>query len=205
MLVGREQGLRVIASAIRVICGVHPIGRDSYPVGPKVFYANHTSHMDFTLIWSVLPHKQRIVTRPVAARDYWIRNRVSRFVGCGVFNALLIERKHITRDNNPIRQMEAVLKQGQSLIVFPEGTRHESSIPDNFKPGLYHLSQACPDVPLIPVYLENLNRMLPKGTFIPIPLISRIKLGEPLPFSAGDLDRAEFLERARKALVQLST
>lgn len=204
MLVRRELGLRIIASTIRVICGVRPIGRKSYPFGPKVFYANHTSHMDFTLIWSVLPNKQRLVTRPVAARDYWVRNRVTRFVGSDVFNALLIERKHITRENNPMNQMVAVLKKGRSLIVFPEGTRHEAKVPQNFKPGLFHLSEACPDVPLIPVYLENLNRMLPKGTFLPIPLISRIILGKPLPFNAVDMERAEFLERAREALVQLS-
>lgn len=204
MVVRRQLGLRVLAAVIRVVCGVRPVGRDSYPFGPKVFFANHTSHMDFTLIWSVLPQRQRLVTRPVAAKDYWIRNRITRFVGSDVFNALLIERKHITRDNNPIRQMEQVLKKGRSLIVFPEGTRHEKSVPQNFKPGLYHLSEACPDVPLIPVYLENLNRMMPKGTFLPIPLISRIKLGEPLPFNAVSLERTEFLERAREALVQLS-
>lgn len=200
----RQLGLRVLAAVIRVVCGVRPIGRSSYPFGPKVFFANHTSHMDFTLVWSVLPQKQRLVTRPVAAKDYWIKNKVTRFIGCDVFNALLIERKHITRDNNPIRQMESVLKRGRSLIVFPEGTRHEGAVPADFKPGLYHLSEACPEVPLIPVYLENLNRMLPKGTFMPIPLISRITLGEQLPFNAVDLERAEFLERAREALIELS-
>ena len=204
MVLKRQLGLRAVAAFIRVVCGVRPIGRSSYPFGPKVFYANHTSHMDFTLIWSVLPHKQRLVTRPVAAREYWIRNRVSRFIGCDVFNALLIERKHITRENNPINQMAAVLKKGRSLIVFPEGTRHEANMPDRFKSGLYHLSQACPDVPIIPVYLENLNRMLPKGTFIPLPLISRITVGKRLPFRAAELNRNEFLERARAALVELS-
>jgi 1-acyl-sn-glycerol-3-phosphate acyltransferase len=196
--------LKVIAATIRVICGVRPIGKGKLPPGPKVFFANHSSHLDFTLIWSVLPHAERILTRPVAGRDYWVRTPITRFVGCGIFDAVLIERQHVTRSNNPVEKMQAVLEQGNSLIVFPEGTRQQGTDPGRFKSGLFHLSQACPNVPMIPVYLENLNRMLPKGTFIPIPLISRISFGEPLPFSAARGHRSEFLDFARNALIELN-
>lgn len=204
MTEARKGLLKVIAATIRVICGVHPIGKGKLPPGPKVFFANHSSHLDFTLIWSVLPHAERVRTRPVAGRDYWVRTPLTRLVGCGIFDALLIERRHITRSNNPVEQMQAVLDAGTSLIVFPEGTRQQGMEPARFKSGLFHLSQVCPHVPMIPVYLENLNRMLPKGTFIPIPLISRISFGEPLPFSGAKGHRTEFLELARKALVELN-
>ena len=199
----KEEGLRMLSAMIRLVCGVRPLGREQFPKGPKVFFANHTSHLDFTLIWSVLPQAERLKTRPVAGKDYWIRNRVTRLVGCGIFHALLIERKHVTRANNPIEQMQRVLESGLSLIVFPEGTRGDQPVPSKFRSGLFHLSIACPDIPLIPVYLENLNRMLPKGTVLPIPLISRITVGSPLPFKAVHGQREEFLEKARQALIEL--
>jgi 1-acyl-sn-glycerol-3-phosphate acyltransferase len=189
---------------IRVICGVRPIVKEELISGPKVFFANHTSHMDFTLIWSVLPHVERMKTRPVAGRDYWTRGKISKFVGSDVFNAVLIERKHITRSNNPVDQMRKVLETGDSLIVFPEGTRQMGTTLGRFKSGLYHLAQACGEVPFIPVYLENLNRMLPKGAFIPVPLISRITFGQPLPFNAVHGQREDFLKLAREALIELS-
>ena len=201
----REQALRLIAAVIRVICGVHPLGRGAVQHGPKVYYANHTSHLDFTLIWSVLPHGERMQTRPVAGRDYWTKNRVARFFGCGVFNSLLIERKNVTRKNNPVEQMKAVLEEGTSLIVFPEGTRHHGKEPGNFKSGLYHLAQSCPDVPLIPVYLENLNRMMPKGTFIPVPLITRISFGDPLVLGPELGEKEAFLNHARESLINLNS
>ena len=200
----KRLALKVIAATIRVVCGVHPIRGEGLPQGPKVYFANHTSHLDFTLVWSVLPHAERMQTRPVAGRDYWVRNWLTRFVGCDVFNALLIERKHVTRKNNPVAQMREVLESGTSLIVFPEGSRQEGNLPGPFKSGLFHLAEVCPHVPLIPVHLENLNRMLPRGTFIPVPLISRITIGEPLPYKALHGKKDEFLKLAREALIDLS-
>jgi len=200
----REQGLRLVAGLIRLVCGARPIGEGVLPPGPKVLYANHTSHLDFTLIWSVLPQAERLLTRPVAGRDYWNRNWITRFVGCGIFNAVLIERKHVTRANNPVDQMRAVLAAGSSLIVFPEGTRHSDEMPATFRSGLYHLAMECPGVPLIPVYLENLNRMLPRGTFLPVPLISRITFGKPLEVRAEPGHKEAFLEQAHRALIDLS-
>lgn len=199
----KKQFLRLLAGLIRLVCGVRPVA-DAFPPGPKLFYANHTSHLDFTLIWAVLPMEERQLTRPVAGRDYWNRNRITRFVGCNIFNALLIERLHITRSNNPVSQMKAVSEAGFSMIVFPEGTRGKETIPANFKSGLYHFAEACPEVPLIPVYLENLNRMLPKGTFLPVPLISRIRFGKPLQQRVDQVTRETFLKSARAAIIELS-
>jgi 1-acyl-sn-glycerol-3-phosphate acyltransferase len=202
-MVVRDNGTRLLAAVIRVICGVRPLVDQPLPEGPKVLYANHTSHLDFTLVWSVLPQRERLRCRPVAGQDYWKRNRITRLVGCTLFNSLLIDRKHVTRANNPIEKMREVLESGLSLIVFPEGTRGMDPLPGSFRSGLYHLSLVCPEVPMIPVYLENLNRMLPKGTFFPIPLISRITIGEPLTFKAVHGEKQAFLEAARQEIIKL--
>lgn len=191
------------AATVRLLCGVQPLEPGRIPRGPKVFFANHTSHLDFVLIWSVLPYRERIKTRPVAGRDYWIRNKLSRWISSELFNALLIERKQVTRSNNPLARMTSAIHAGYSLIVFPEGTRHEEGLPGPFKSGIHHLARNCPEIPLVPVYLENLNRMLPRGSVIPLPLISRVTFGRPVDLNASATDRGAFLEKLRTALTNL--
>ena len=192
----------MLAGFFRALSGVRRTQLEGLPEGPKVFYANHTSHLDFTVIWAAMPESVRLQVRPVAGRDYWIRNSLRRYVARSIFNALLIERKEVTRANNPVEAMSQALASGSSLIVFPEGTRGQGTVPKSFKPGLYHLHRKCPDVPMIPVYLQNLNRMMPKGTLLPIPLITHIAVGFPLQI--GETSREEFLAAARKALVDLN-
>ena len=102
-----------------------------------------------------------------------------------------------------MRPLYDVLDAGQSIIIFPEGTRQPQPLPGPFKSGLYHLAQRFPDVELIPVYLDNLHRSLPKGTFFPVPLICAVRFGAPLPRIAGE-DKPAFLERARNAVIELA-
>lgn len=171
----------------------------------RVYFANHRSHADFVLIWTILPGPLRRLTRPVAGADYWLRGGLRRFIGERVFRAVLIDRKPVTRDADPIAVMAAALDQQYSLILFPEGTRNtseEALLP--FKSGLYHLARARPDVELVPVWIENLNRVMPKGEFVPIPLLCTVTLGVPMVLRA-DESKAAFLDRSRNALLALRT
>ena len=168
----------------------------------RVFFANHSSHLDFLVLWSSLPAAQRRVTRPVAARDYWSQGRLRRWLVGHLFGGLMIARKDAAPDDNPVAQMLDVLDSGDSLILFPEGTRGAGDVVAQFRSGLFQIAQARPDVDLIPVHLENLNRILPKGEFVPVPMLSRVTFGAPLARIDGE-DRAAFLERARAAVVSL--
>jgi 1-acyl-sn-glycerol-3-phosphate acyltransferase len=168
-----------------------------------LYFANHGSHLDFVTLWAALPAELRATTRPVAARDYWGRSAFSRWLAVTVFNALLIRREGITRDDNPVEQMAAALREGQSLIIFPEGTRSSDGEMRDFKAGLYHLALKAPGLELVPVLLQNLNRILPKGHLLPIPLISTVVIGEPMRLEAGE-GKQEFLKRARSAVAALS-
>jgi 1-acyl-sn-glycerol-3-phosphate acyltransferase len=171
----------------------------------RVYFANHRSHADFVLIWTILPGPLRRLTRPVAGADYWLRGGLRRFIGERVFRAVLIDRKPVTRDADPIAVMAAALDQQNSLILFPEGTRNtseEALLP--FKSGLYHLARARPEVELVPVWIENLNRVMPKGEFVPIPLLCTVTLGVPMALRA-DESKAAFLDRSRNALLALRT
>ena len=169
----------------------------------RIYFANHASHGDFILIWAVLPPRLRSRTRPVAAADYWLKTPLRRFIGCEVFDAVLIDRDRDRRERDPVEVMVGALDQGASLIVFPEGTRNETDqklLP--FKSGLYHLAKARPGVELVPVWIHNLNRVMPKGEFVPIPLICKVSFAPPMHLEAAEA-KEDFLARARLALLSV--
>ena len=111
------------------------------------------------------------------------------------------QRSEATKD--PLAPLTGALAAGDSLILFPEGTRDLQPLPGPFKAGLFHLAERFPEVELVPVYLENLHRCMPKGTFFPVPLICTVRFGAPLARVAGE-DKADFLERARRAVIDLA-
>ena len=194
-----------IAGFARLVTGVRGEWRGGAPdTRRRVYFANHRSHGDFVLIWTVLPAPIRRLTRPVAGADYWMRGGVRSFLGQRVFHAVLIDRDSANRDHNPIETMAAALDENSSLIIFPEGTRNTGDEPLlPFKSGLYHLARARPGVEFVPVWIENLNRVMPKGEFVPIPLLCTVTLGPPILLSA-DEDKDAFLERSRRALLSLA-
>ena len=169
----------------------------------RVYFANHSSNGDFVLLWTALPTPLRRQTRPVAALDYWLTSPLRAFIGREVFNAVLIDRRPEARTEDPVAQMAAALDQGSSLIIFPEGQRNSTEaalLP--FKSGLYHLAKARPGVDLVPVWIANLNRVMPKGEIIPVPLICTLTFGAPLHL-AEDETKDAFLDRATQALLAL--
>ena len=167
----------------------------------RVYFANHTSHLDALVLWASLPHDLRALTRPVAAKDYWEGGPVRRHIATS-FNALLIDRKEIKVHQSPVDLMIREMGNTFSLIVFPEGGRNSSDEMGRFKSGLYYLAKKRPDLELVPVYLGNMNRILPRGEVLPVPLLSCITIGEPIWLENGE-GKAEFLRRARQSIIDL--
>ncbi|MBV8466624.1 MAG: 1-acyl-sn-glycerol-3-phosphate acyltransferase [Burkholderiales bacterium] len=170
----------------------------------RIYFANHTSHLDTMALWAALPPAIRASTRPVAAADYWGNNKLKRYLALQGLNAVLIERNSGKAMSNPLEPLYTALEQGASLIVFPEGTRQAQALPGTFKPGLFYLAERFPQVELIPVYLENIHRCMPKGTFFPVPLICTVRFGAPLAREEGEAKGA-FLSRMRDAVVGLAS
>ncbi|MFI5015877.1 MAG: lysophospholipid acyltransferase family protein [Hyphomicrobiales bacterium] len=199
---------RLLASLVtglaRLVTGVRPDWQGCLPeMRQRIYFANHGSHGDFVLIWTVLPPALRAVTRPVAGADYWDRPGPRRFIGRQVFNALMIDRNPKPDAPHPVELMAQAVKQGSSLILFPEGTRNtteELLLP--FRSGLYHLARAAPDIELVPVWIDNISRVMPKGEMLPIPLLCSVVFGAPMRLSAGE-EKDAFLARARTALLAL--
>ncbi|MGO2132019.1 MAG: lysophospholipid acyltransferase family protein [Halomonas sp.] len=189
---------RFITAVRGIWAGVAPVERQ------RIYFANHASHGDFILVWTVLPPPLRRRTRPVAGADYWLNGRLRSWLIRDVFKAVLIDRNADTRQDNPIETMSQALYNGDSLILFPEGTRNLGGQPlQPFKSGLYHLARACPEAELVPVWIANLNRVMPKGEFVPIPLICTVTFGEPVALEPNE-DKAAFLSRAAAVLSTLN-
>jgi 1-acyl-sn-glycerol-3-phosphate acyltransferase len=193
---------RTVAGLARLLAGGY-VRWDSPPSrnGARVYFANHTSHLDFILLWSYLPPELRRRTRPVAARDYWEKGPLRRYLSTRVFRALLIDRSG-PEAREAVDRMAEGIAAGDSLILFPEGTRGDGESIAPFKSGLYHLCASQPGLELVPVSMENLNRVLPKGEFIPVPMVSRVIFGDSLRLADGE-SKDEFLARARAALKAL--
>jgi len=200
----------IIAGAARLISGVNVRWVDSEPDRQQtVYFANHTSHLDFVVLWSSLPPEIRARTRPVAAQDYWEKG-LRRAVAVNVFRAVLVARRQAGQEGQAasadpkqaIEQMLDAMGTDNSLILFPEGTRGTGEEVAAFKSGIYYLCQQRPGLRLVPGYLNNLNRILPKGEFLPVPFISRLTFGPALTL-APDEPKSAFLTRAREALCRL--
>lgn len=188
-----------------VITGVRPIWAGCAPSDrQRIYFANHASHGDFILLASCLPREERQRTRAVAAADYWGKTPLRRVIANNLLSTALIERKVSEGAPHPIDVMLQVLAEGDSLIIFPEGTRNmdESRKLLPFRSGLYNLAAARPDVELVPCWIENMSRVLPKGKFLPVPLLCRVIFGEPVKLDEGE-DRQAFLDRARDSLLAL--
>lgn len=194
---------RLLASLAHLFIGAYPRWQGSRPEPrQRVYFANHTSHVDTVALWAALPPPLRARTRPVAARDYWghgPRNVLAR----RAFNAVLIERDRDKVEGYPLQPLYDALDAGDSLIIFPEGTRNAEILPQAFKSGLFHLARRYPHVEFIAVYLDNARRCLPKGSLMPVPLICTVRFGAPVVMAA-DEDKDVFLQRARDAVVALA-
>ena len=200
---------RSLAFVARLISGA--TARWTAPLEPdrqRVYFANHTSHLDFIIIWSSLPPAMRATTRPVAGADYWGKGPIRRYLSTKVFNAILIERPSsdggnaVSAATKSIEAIASGMGDRFSIIVFPEGTRSLTGEVKPFKSGLYHLLRMKPDLEVVPVYLSNMNRILPKGEVLPVPLIGRVIVGAPLRFDPAE-DKHAFLTRAREAMLAL--
>ncbi len=194
---------RALVLLARLLFGAYPrwIGVTPEP-RQRIYFANHGSHLDTVTLWAALPPHLRRRTRPVAAKDYWGGGLRAAIAHRGL-NAVLIERQREKADGDPLAPLHDALAAGDSLILFPEGTRNPGELPGPFKSGLYHLARAHPQVEPVAVYLDNARRSLPKGSLLPVPLICTARFG-PVVKPEPDESKDGYLQRARTAVMELA-
>jgi 1-acyl-sn-glycerol-3-phosphate acyltransferase len=167
----------------------------------RIYFANHQSHFDWVLLWAALPRDLRAATRPIAARDYWTASPLKHWITREIFNAVYVSRQR-SDDEDPLEPLMEALRHGDSLVIFPEGTRGHAAEPAPFKSGLYALAQAFPEVQLIPAWIDNVQRVMPKGEVVPVPILCTVTFGAPIALQPDEARRT-FLDRARHAVVAL--
>ena len=194
----------LLIGLVKALVGASPRWIGSRPsFAQRIYFANHSSHIDTVALWAALPPELRETTRPVAAADYWNKGGIKTHIAVKALNAVFIDRRRDDPNADPLAPLVTALEHGDSLIIFPEGTRTAQALPSAFKSGIFKLAERFPNVELIPVYLENLHRSMPKGEVLPVPLMCTVRFGAPLARIAGE-DKAHFLERARQAVVDLA-
>ena len=191
-----------LAAVARLITGAQGHWYGAPPKAEqRIYFANHQSHFDWVLIWAALPSDLRSVTRPIAARDYWTSSRLKHWITREIFNAVYVSRQR-TDDEDPLEPLMEALRHGDSLVIFPEGTRGHAAEPAPFKSGLYALAQAFPEVQLIPAWIDNVQRVMPKGEVVPVPILCTVTFGAPIALRPEEARRT-FLDRARHSVVAL--
>ena len=175
----------------------------------RIYFANHQSHADLVMIWAALPEELRSITRPIAARDYWTKTPFKQWITTAVFNAIYVERVRAegagpdgSAGPDPLQPLVEALEHGDSIIIFPEGTRGNAEEPQPFKSGLFALAQKFPNVVLVPAWIDNIQRVMPKGEVVPVPILCSVTFGAPVRLEAGE-ERRHFLDRARQAVIAL--
>jgi len=192
-----------LAFLARLITGAQGHWKGCPPMAEqRIYFANHQSHFDWVLIWASLPRELRAATRPIAARDYWTSSPLKTWLTSNVFNAIYVSRTRSTPDEDPLEPLVEALSKGDSLVIFPEGTRSNKGEPQVFKAGLYHLAEQFPQVKLIPTWIDNVQRVMPKGEVVPVPILCTVTFGAPLQIREGE-DKRAFLERARAEVMAL--
>jgi len=194
----------VVKPFMALFIGLRVRGRERIPrSGQFILIANHSSHLDTVSLLSLFKITRLRRVRPVAAADYFERNAIVSFLTKTIFNILPIARKDITAENHPVRRMQEALESGQSLILFPEGTRGSGGEVGPFRSGIAHLIEKMPAVPVVPAYLVNMGRSLPKGEFIPVPFFCEVRLGEPRLINGTRQEIIRALEAAVRELKEL--
>lgn len=193
----------LLISIVRLLIGARSawFGAKPSPV-QRIYFANHASHFDTLAVMASLPADIRARTRPVAARDYWGKTRLRRFIAEDCLRCVLIDRTRGGTED-PLAPVLRVLGAGDSILIFPEGTRGSGETMAEFKSGLFNLARQFPQVELVPVFLDNLARIMPKGSVLIVPITCTARFGAPLSLQP-DEDRLVFLDRARRAVAALA-
>jgi 1-acyl-sn-glycerol-3-phosphate acyltransferase len=205
----------VVRPVVLVGLGLNVRHRERLPAGgPAIVVANHNSHLDTMVLMTLLPSHLLPWVHPVAAADYFLRNRLLAWFALRIVGIIPIERRPAAPASAPreppapaaprpdaLAAVAAALERGAIVILFPEGSRGEPERLSEFKSGVARLAERFPAVPVVPVFLHGLGKALPRGSALPVPFFCDVFVGEPVPWCG---DRKTYVEELRRSMQALA-
>lgn len=193
--------LLIVKPVALIMLGVNVRDRDRFPAhGPAIIAANHNSHLDTVVLMSLFPFRLLHSLRPVAGADYFLRSWFMSFFSLNVIGIIPIKRTGRKPAEDPFLEIGTALKNGDIVILFPEGSRGLPERMTDFKKGISYLAERFPEIHVTPVFLHGLGKALPKGSFLPVPFFCDVFVGEPLSWPG---DREAFMTRLKEAMTSL--
>lgn len=190
---------------VYLVLGVNVSGSENLPKvskGPSIIVANHNSHIDTLLLMSLFSTPQILKIHPVAAADYFCNTKLKSFIFKTLLGLIPLQRKFgkITKEEL-FKEINDALRAGETIIIYPEGTRGEDNSIKEFKSGVAHIAAMNPDIPVIPFYINGPDRILPKGTFLWVPFIADVYVAEGITYD--ETPTKIFTERIQKVVETL--
>ena len=198
----RQLILVLIAKPVaRLVIGVDIVGKERLPVqGPAIVVANHNSHIDTLLLLCLYPAKVLPLLRPVAAADHFLTSRSLSWFSRNIVGILPVSRGRPQRGEDALADCKAALARGEILVLFPEGSRGVAEEMAPFKAGVAKLSEACPEAPVVPVFLQGAGRVLPRGSSLFVPFVCSAVVGPPFKHEGRRSGFSGALQEAVEAL-----
>ena len=194
--------LVIVRPLVLIVIGLNIRHRERIPLkGPAIVVSNHNSHLDTLVLMTLLPWPLLRQLRPVAAKDYFLRNRILAWFALNIMHIIPLEREIIDRHQDPLAACSEALQNGDILILFPEGSRGDPEQMGTLKTGIAHLAKRNPDVPIIPIFLHGLGKALPKGEAILVPFFCDVFIGKPISWSG---DRTSFMTSLEQGITTLA-
>jgi len=193
--------LLLVKPLVLFLLGLNVRGREHLPsAGPAIVVANHNSHLDTLVLMSLFPQVLIPQVHPVAAADYFFRNRCLKWFALNVIGIVPIDRQPVVRDGDTLAPLLTALDQGKILILFPEGSRGQPELRGKFKSGVAHLLSKRPEVPVTPVFFAGLGKCLPKGEFVLVPFFVDVYIAPAMAWSGS---RPGFMSQLEQAYAML--
>jgi 1-acyl-sn-glycerol-3-phosphate acyltransferase len=190
----------LVRPLVLLVLGINVRHRERLPrSGPAVIVANHNSHLDTLVLMTLFPQRHLERVRPVAAADYFLRNRYVSWFAQELIGIIPLPRKP-QPGQDPLAPLDAALARGDILIFFPEGSRGAPEQLDRFKTGIAHLMKRHPAVPVVPVFLHGLGKALPRGEFVLVPFFVDLFVGEVFAWTGERTSFMDELDRRVRAL-----
>lgn len=188
---------------VLIILGLNIRGREKIPLtGPAIIAANHNSHLDTMVLFSLYPLLKVHRLRPIAAADYFLSNRFLAWFSMNVIGIIPISRSGTNTKKTMFSTCHEALDDGDILILFPEGTRGEPEQTSKLKKGIYHLVKDRTDTQITPVVTHGLGRALPRGEALFVPFNCDVVIGDKLPFTSSSNELLSLLSENYSNLLQ---